>query len=786
MGGPELPPLAGGASSRDPSPTRASPRGVAAPDESKLLPEIKSRASGYATAVPDNSREDAAQQQKKMNTLQLTLTVDGKTMTLSEAMQQKPPGLYLEMLKGSLDVTPRGSARSSASPTGGSHTSRPAGDAASERATALLSMGQGGGNSSRHVAAATPRKSYLNSFDVAGSPSMRDSSPGVGRAEGSSLRTASPQTPRASTGTQTPHAATARTTTTLSRTSARDAWAGGSEEDGLGGAALVPRPPAMERPSHPSWVTSCKRGSKLARRSRRDQTSDPFKQNLNASNCFCEALAYDPQNDWLRKGYEASYNRFKTDQVTRWAKWPFHIPEAPRMAAREKKQPLEPPDSMYGHLHGAGCTDHSVDVRWDEHELRHANDRIAGYELEAAEISFLDGLQPFAQVYKGSNLQFTVGGLLAEQQVVLRVRAYNRKGQGEWSEELTLQSSEEVEKELVEITEIPPTWHHLDIMDICGEDPNGNKYTMEDVMYELTETLTDHQKAIKIAFRYFALTGASNTTEEICDAMGQQQFVAFAKTAKLLDKKLIVSDCDRLYVRATRVTENVLNAFGSSPSKALRKMAKGMAKAGNMMYQHQFVAALFRLCAIKWPDLPSHSHRFDKLMNEHVNDMVYNDLQLLSDDFSKRMGGPVFKAVLRKHEEKLATIFNFYSGADKKLAASGMNSTMNIKETGELCEDAGFFDTTYGVRDLVASFVKVNIDDELYVQEDEDNNSAELVYDEFEEVVARMYNLREFSRLPAAEQNEPNALENGFDAWLENYFVPMGMGALKLRKKSNR
>ena len=137
-------------------------------------------------------------------------------------------------------------------------------------------------------------------------------------------------------------------------------------------------------------------------------------------------------------------------------------------------------------------------------------------------------------------------------------------------------------------------------------------------------------------------------------------------------------------------------------------------------------------------------------------------------------------------EEKLATIFNFYSGADKKLAASGMNSTMNIKETGELCEDAGFFDTTYGVRDLVASFVKVNIDDELYVQEDEDNNSAELVYDEFEEVVARMYNLREFSRLPAAEQNEPNALENGFDAWLENYFVPMGMGALKLRKKSNR
>ena len=114
---------------------------------------------------------------------------------------------------------------------------------------------------------------------------------------------------------------------------------------------------------------------------------------------------------------------------------------------------------------------------------------------------------------------------------------------------------------------------------------------------------------------------------------------------------------------------------------------------------------------------------------------------------------------------------------------------MNIKETGELCEDAGFYDALFGQRDLVAAFVKVNIDDELYEQDDEDNTATELVFDEFQEIVARMFNEREWSRpeRPLPEGRErAETLELGFDEWLETYFVPKGLAAIKQRKKTNK
>ena len=41
---------------------------------------------------------------------------------------------------------------------------------------------------------------------------------------------------------------------------------------------------------------------------------------------------------------------------------------------------------------------------------------------------------------------------------------------------------------------------------------------------------------------------------------------------------------------------------------------------------------------------------------------------------------------------------------------------MNINETGQLFTDAGFFDSAYSAADLVTSFVKVNIDDEVFEQ----------------------------------------------------------------------
>ena len=56
------------------------------------------------------------------------------------------------------------------------------------------------------------------------------------------------------------------------------------------------------------------------------------------------------------------------------------------------------------------------------------------------------------------------------------------------------------------------------------------------------------------------------------------------------------------------------------------------------------------------------------------------------------------------------------------------------------------------VRDMLCAFVKVNIDDDLYYQEDADNTPSELVFDEFEEFVARLFLSAVWQRTKHQEQ----------------------------------
>ena len=46
---------------------------------------------------------------------------------------------------------------------------------------------------------------------------------------------------------------------------------------------------------------------------------------------------------------------------------------------------------------------------------------------------------------------------------------------------------------------------------------------------------------------------------------------------------------------------------------------------------------------------------------------MHEELDLVADDFSSRLTTPAFKAVLRKHRDNLALLFNFYSGADHSM-----------------------------------------------------------------------------------------------------------------------
>ena len=69
----------------------------------------------------------------------------------------------------------------------------------------------------------------------------------------------------------------------------------------------------------------------------------------------------------------------------------------------------------------------------------------------------------------------------------------------------------------------------------------------------------------------------------------------------------------------------------------------------------------------------------------------------------------------------------------------GCVSPGQIRELGELCVDADIYDDNFQIRDLISAFVKVNIDDDIYYQNDMNNSSAELIFEEFEEIVARVF-----------------------------------------------
>ena len=191
--------------------------------------------------------------------------------------------------------------------------------------------------------------------------------------------------------------------------------------------------------------------------------------------------------------------------------------------------------------------------------------------------------------------------------------------------------------------------------------------------------------------------------------------------------------------------------------------------------------ALIRLANLKFDKGGTLGERFDRLVATHLTHHVLEELHLVTDEFSEQMETKLMRAVLAKHQPKLEGVFGVYGAADVSLAARAASATMNIKEMGALCEEAGMYDTSFGIRELVAAFVKVNIDDELYEQSEEGNTSSELVYDEFEEVVARIFYTKVWLRTPAAER--PDLLETGFDAWLADEFVPRALDAVKRRKK---
>lgn len=80
----------------------------------------------------------------------------------------------------------------------------------------------------------------------------------------------------------------------------------------------------------------------------------------------------------------------------------------------------------------------------------------------------------------------------------------------------------------------------------------------------------------------------------------------------------------------------------------------------------------------------------------------------------------------------------FSVGEDDKQVDSVTAGTMNMQEFISMLAHANLIDNKLTNREAREIFVQVNLDDELFEQEDEENNASELVYDEFVECIVRV------------------------------------------------
>ena len=154
------------------------------------------------------------------------------------------------------------------------------------------------------------------------------------------------------------------------------------------------------------------------------------------------------------------------------------------------------------------------------------------------------------------------------------------------------------------------------------------------------------------------------------------------------------------------------------------------------------MGALIRLASLAYADdkLSTIGEKLTRLCTQELEAHILKDLALLEDDMSAQMRTRSMGAALDAHADKLETVFLAYSAADQGNAASRKQSdTMNVMECHQLIDDCGMYDKKFGTREVLITFVKVNLDDEVYEQEDEDNMPSELVFDEFEEWLARVF-----------------------------------------------
>ena len=155
-----------------------------------------------------------------------------------------------------------------------------------------------------------------------------------------------------------------------------------------------------------------------------------------------------------------------------------------------------------------------------------------------------------------------------------------------------------------------------------------------------------------------------------------------------------------------------------------KKGAKGSGPVDNQMGLREFIAGVVRMAHAKFKKMPSLADRWDALFTEHIK--KYANIGELEDEITEMMEWEEVEEVLETHAAMLRQAFLNYCVSPEEMRP-GMDAAaqmMNMPEFMGFLTAANLLDKKLTVREARGIFVQVNLDDDLYVQEDSNNSSS--------------------------------------------------------------
>lgn len=237
---------------------------------------------------------------------------------------------------------------------------------------------------------------------------------------------------------------------------------------------------------------------------------------------------------------------------------------------------------------------------------------------------------------------------------------------------------------------------------------------------------------------------------------------------------------------------------------------------------YEFTGAMVRLANRRYPNMIGKglASKFDRFTDEVLDKMEAGGIHNLEE----LMASKDVKTILKTYNTKLTRIFEVFAKADTSIGSAfgvknqGKNlrsaaaHTINMKEFEQFAEDAGLIQaTTRAIKlqqhddgpqvqpkttrsdgtafvltrqNLHEAFVEVNLDDDLYDDEDDENEADEIVYDEFTEclvLLSQQQLVNKATVLPPPKTFPPEEVAEELNDALKSMLTELALKRKELR-----